>query len=277
MRKGIKLIGFEFNRSSTIYFILLALMLVSQLLGFFMMSKGYMSNVNHYVHSYGFNIPSMQDAVGMFSAGQVIQSVWVMGPLSLCIIFVIAYAFIIWYRDWYGPTTFIYRLLMLPIRRIYIFVGKAITLVVMILGIVAFQLFLLYIGKAIIHWNIPVDLRPSLSISEMVFDFNYLTIFFPFTITTFFTFITVLFVMITIIFTAILFERSFAKKGIVYGIGYIGFSLCVLLMPELIEMILRRSYAYPLEMFWFQAAMLILVGYVSMRVSSYLLNEKVHV
>lgn len=277
MRKGTKLVVFEFNRSSRIYFILLALMLISQLLGFFIMSKGYMTNVNHYVQTYGFNVPSIIETVGLFSVDHVIQSIWVMGPLSVCIVFVAAYAFIIWYRDWYGSTTFIYRLLMLPVKRIYLFLGKAITLLVMILGVVAFQLFLLYIGKMIIQWNVPIDLRPSLSVSEMIFGFNYLTIFFPFTITTFFTLITVLFVLITILFTAILFERSFAKKGIVYGIGFIVGALCVLFMPEFIEMILKRSYAYPLEMFWLQGVLFILVGYVSMRTSSYLLNEKVHV
>lgn len=105
MRKGSKLILFEFNRTSTTYFTLLALMFFSQILGFFVMSKGYMSNVQHYTREYGLDISAIREVVGIFSAEQVIQSIWVMGPLSICIVYMIGYTFFIWYRDWYGPNT----------------------------------------------------------------------------------------------------------------------------------------------------------------------------
>ncbi len=277
MRKGSKLILFEFNRISTIYFTLLSLMFFSQILGFFVMSKGYMSNVQHYIRDYGLDISSIQEAIGIFTTEKIIQSIWVMGPLSICIVFMMGYTFFIWYRDWYGSSTFIYRLFMLPVERKYVFFGKTITLLVMVIGIIAFQLFILYIGKYIISWNIPFDLRGSLAIFDIVIGFNYLTIFFPFTVVNFFTLFGGMLVFISIIFTAILFERSFHKKGIVYGLGYMIGSVLLLSLPSIVEAILKRSYLYPAEMFWIQVGLFIIIAYVSVQVSVYLLKQKVHV
>ncbi|HLR15545.1 MAG TPA: hypothetical protein VK144_06940, partial [Bacillota bacterium] len=103
MRKGSKLIFFEFNRVSKMYFILLAGMLISQVLGFYVMSKGYMSNVYHHLHDYGFTVSSIHEKVGIFTPEKVIQSIWVAGPLLICMGAMLAYTFLIWYRDWYGP------------------------------------------------------------------------------------------------------------------------------------------------------------------------------
>lgn|SRR5699024_10225055 len=277
MRKGSKLIFFEFNRVSKMYFILLAGMLISQVLGFYVMSKGYMSNVYHHLHDYGFTVSSIHEKVGIFTPEKVIQSIWVAGPLLICMGAMLAYTFLIWYRDWYGPHSFVFRLLMLPVDRLYIFLGKAISLLIMVTGIIAFQLFILHIGKWIITWNVPVDFRSSLHINDMVLGFNYLTIFFPFTVVNFFTLFGGMFVSITIVFTAILFERSYAKKGIFIGFGYIGAAIFVIALPSIVEMILQRSYVYPAEMFWIQVGLFILVGYVSIRMSVRLLNESIHV
>lgn len=277
MRKGSKLVYFEFNRCSRIYFILLSIMLLSQVIGFYVMSKGYMSNVQHYIQAYGFDRSSIQETLGIFSVGQVIQSIWVMGPLFICIVFMFGYTFYIWYRDWYGPNTFVYRLFMLPVERMYIFVGKAMTLLLMVAGIIAFQLFLLYIGKWIIQLNVPIDLRDSLVVKDAILSFNYLTIFFPFTMTSFFTMFGGMLACITIVFTAILFERSFQKKGVLYGIGYVVGSIFLLASPSIVEKILQRSYVYPAEMFWIHVGLFIVVSYVSIRVSVYLLKKKVHV
>lgn len=277
MRKGSKLIFFECNRVSKTYFILLTGMFVSQVLGFYVMSKGYMSNVNHHLHGYGLNTSSIHEVLGIFTPEIVIQSVWVTGPLIICMGAMLAYTFLIWYRDWYGPHTFIYRLLMLPVERVYIFLGKAISLLIMVAGIIAFQLFILYIGKWIITWNVPVDFRSSLFINDMVLSFNYLTIFFPFTMMNFFTLFGGMFVSITVIFTAILLERSYAKKGILMGLSYIVAAIIVVALPSIVEMILQRAYVYPAEMFWIEVGLFMLVGYVSMRMSVRLLNERIHV
>ena len=42
----------------------------------------------------------------------------------LCGVILIIYVFFIWYRDWLGKNTFIYRLLMLPTARIQCLFGK---------------------------------------------------------------------------------------------------------------------------------------------------------
>ena len=47
-----------------------------------------------------------------------------MGPIALCVVVLIIYVFFIWYRDWLGKNTFIYRLLMLPTARIQCLFSK---------------------------------------------------------------------------------------------------------------------------------------------------------
>ncbi len=277
MRKGSRLIFFEFNRASRMYFTLLTVMFFTQILGFFVMSKGYMGQVEHYIRTYGLDIPAIQEAIGIFSPEQIIQSPWVMAPLSLCIVYMIAYTFFIWYRDWYGANVFIYRLFMLPVSRTYVFISKAVTILLMVIGIIAFQLFVLYIGKWIIAGNIPIDFRGSLSMLDIVMGFNYLTIFFPFTTVQFFTLFGGMFIFITIVFTAILLERSFHLKGIIYGLMYIIGSIVLLISPSITEIILQRSFVYPAEMFWIQVGLFLISAYISIRVSTYLLEKKVHV
>ena len=57
--------------------------------------------------------------------------------LPLCIVALIFYCFIIWYRDWFGKNTFAYRLLMLPTSRLNLYIAKATTILLFILGLLA--------------------------------------------------------------------------------------------------------------------------------------------
>ena len=73
---------------------------------------------------------------GTLSFFDITQSTWFIGPIALCIAMLIIYVFFIWYRDWLGKNTFIYRLLMLPTNRLNIYLAKATTILLFILGLV---------------------------------------------------------------------------------------------------------------------------------------------
>ena len=87
--------------------------------------------------------------------------------LQLCGVALIIYVFFIWYRDWLGKNTFIYRLLMLPTARINVYLAKATTILLFVLGLVALQLLLLPIEGQVLQWMVPTEFRTDMSINEI--------------------------------------------------------------------------------------------------------------
>ena len=55
-----------------------------------------------------------------------------------------------------------------------------------------------------------------------------------------------------IVFTAILFERSFRLKGIIYGILYCAGSVFIFLAPILVDAFMLQDYFYPMELFFME-------------------------
>ena len=99
-------------------------------------------------------------------------------PIALCIAVLIIYVFFIWYRDWLGKNTFIYRLLMLPTNRLNIYLAKATTILLFILGLLAMQLLLFPIEGQILQWMVPDEFRTDMTIFEIT-KRDYLNVFFP--------------------------------------------------------------------------------------------------
>src|SRR5690625_4962158 len=135
---------------------------------------------NEEIYEQGISMAEFIEWNGMMSMVKVIGSMWFMGPIALCIAALIFYVFLIWYRDWFGKNTFIYRLLMLPTARLNIFFAKATNIFLMVLGLVALQILLLSIGSMVIKWIVPLDFRTDLSMDQMIGTFNYLAILFPY-------------------------------------------------------------------------------------------------
>jgi len=84
--------------------------------------------------------------------------------LSISIAMLMIYVFFIWYRDWFGKNTFIYRLFMLPTERIAIYFAKLTTIMLLVLGLIALQILLILMEKQIVNKIIPIDLQSNFSI-----------------------------------------------------------------------------------------------------------------
>src|SRR5690625_6144925 len=100
------------------------------------MSKGYLKLANREIYEQGISMTEFIEWNGMMSMVKVIGSMWFMGPIALSVAAFIFYIFLIWYRDWFGKNTFIYRLLMLPTARLNVFLAKAISIMMMVIGLV---------------------------------------------------------------------------------------------------------------------------------------------
>lgn len=207
---------------------------------------------------------------------QVTGSLWFMGPIALCIAALIFYVFFIWYRDWFGKNTFIYRLLMLPTARIQIFLSKAVSILLMVFGFVAIQLMLLPIESVILKWIVPLDYRIDMTAGEIIQN-SYLQTLIPSTFIEFVLYYGAGIMAVLIIFTAILFERSFRLKGVLLGAIFVGLAVLVFFSPILIMEIMQTYYLYPIEIFILEIILGLVVIGASIWTSHFLLKKKITV
>ncbi|MFD1038228.1 hypothetical protein ACFQ3N_07365 [Virgibacillus byunsanensis] len=276
MRKYLKLVDFELGRFFKIYLVLIAITIVTQIAGVIVKSNKYLSQADKQI--YEELIPKAQflEQYGTMSFMQVMTSAWFMGPIALCIAALIFYIFLIWYRDWFGKNTFIYRLLMLPTARLNVFLAKATSIFLMVLGLISVQLLLLPVASTILKWMVPKDFRTDLTVGAIT-DFDYLQMLIPNTFIEFVINYGLGFMAVTVLFTAILFERSFRLKGILLGIAYSAIAVIIIISPLLIQEFLLGGFFYPIELLILEVVMVIIVIAGSIWISNYLLNKKIRV
>lgn len=277
MNKYLKLVNFEFNRFAKIFAVMLGITLVSQIVGVIVTSKSYLSRANERIYQ---SVDPISKAdfltqIGPMSFANVVRSLWFIGPIALCVAAVLFYIFFIWYRDWFGKNTFVYRLLMIPTTRLNVFFAKITTILVSTFGFVAFQLILLPIETTLLKWMVPSDFRIDMSIQDILNSFHQLQIIVPTSFIEFILYYGTGFMAVTILFTAILFERSFRWKGIIVGAGYCVVAIAVFISPFLIQEF--SHYFYPIELLALMGVTGIIVITASIWVSGFLLKNKITV
>lgn len=277
MKSYMKLVNFELNRFIKIYGALMAITIVSQMTGVIVISKGYLKQANDMIYNNGLSQATFIEQFGTMSFDNITQSIWIQAPIVLCIAALMFYIFLIWYRDWFGKNTFVYRLFMLPTARMNIYFAKATTIFLMVLGLISLQLLLLPVENIVLKWMVPVEFRTDMIFSEIIETFNYLTLLFPPTFTDFIIHYLTGFMVVFVLFTAILFERSYGVKGFAFGVIYSAVAQAIMLMPMIITVILGRVLLYPLEYFILEVILGLIVLGVSIMTSRFLLNKRITV
>lgn len=277
MNRYLKLVNFEFNRIAKIYFVLLAIVLISQIVGVVISSKSYLNEANRMIYKESMPKAEYLSQYGPMSLNQVLSSIWFLGPMALCVALVAFYIFLIWYRDWFGKNTFIYRLLMLPTARLNVFLAKITTILLMTFGFAAFQLILYPIEGTILKWMVPKEFRLDLGVYELIGSNRFLQIIFPNSFIEFILYYGAGFAAVTILFTAIMFERSYRIKGVVLGIGYSILAVVLFFVPIIIQEFLQNYYLYPSELLILETVMGVIVTFCSIWTSNYLLKKKIRV
>lgn len=199
-------------------------------------------------------------------------------PILLSVGVLAIYVFLIWYRDWFGRSTFIYRLLTLPTARRHIYFAKLTAILIFILGLVSFQLALLPVEEFIFNLIVPSDLRNPTNLSEVIYATQALATLLPWHIDIFLVYYGLGIVGVLAIFTAILLERSYRRRGIVYAILYLGISLFLLVFPLLgLGLNNANGYLYPNEIYGIELVMCVVVITVSVWLGCRLLSKKITV
>ncbi|WP_337017696.1 hypothetical protein [Oceanobacillus massiliensis] len=277
MSRYLKLVNFELNRFIKIYMVLIGITIVSQITGVFISARRYLSIASEKTQGGSMSIDEFLNQYGFMSFADVARSLWFVGPIFLCVVSLLIYMFFIWYRDWFGKNTFIYRLLMLPTARINVFLAKATTIFMLVLGLIALQLVLIPIENYLFQWMVPVDFRTDMPVQHITSSLRNFYFMFPQSFTEFMIIYGIGLMAVCVVFTAILIERSYRWKGIIVGILYGAAALLLFFLPVILQETILYQFFYPMELFVLQLVTGIIVLTLSIVVSHFLLTKKIRI
>lgn len=223
----------------------------------------------------GKSFETILDNNGLMLLTNLTNSPFYMFTVMFGVIVLVIYMFFIWYRDWFGKNTFVYRLLMLPTNRMNLFFAKATTIFLLIFGLVALQILLLAAEQGLINLIVPKDFVRDMGINNILAD-GIIGIMIPDNFTHFLINYGLGFAALVTVFTAILLERSFRVKGIVLAIVYGILAFLVMSLPLFIQDF-TGGYFYIKELVIMEILCGAFVVIAGMLISKYLLNNKITV
>ncbi|MGF7048034.1 hypothetical protein J2T13_002540 [Paenibacillus sp. DS2015] len=275
MSSYLKLVHMEVNRFKFILLGLMSLTILCQLGAMIFWTANQLSLRKTGVWQNGSSVMfSNLTFADMISSTQL----WFIVPILLSIGVLAIYVFLIWYRDWLGQNTFIYRLLMLPTARRHIYLAKGTAILIFVFGLVSFQLALLPVGNFVFNLIVSSDLREPSHFSEIIAANQALAFLIPKNFDQFLVSYGLGIIAVLVIFTAILIERSYRRVGILYAILYLVICLLAILFP-LIGLGLNdmNGYLYPNEIFTIELVMCVGVVVMSVWLGFRLLSKKITV
>lgn len=277
MKNYLKLTNFEFNRFSKFYGSLIIIVILTQLTSVFLYARTYMDKMRSLLYEESLTEAAALAQMDPANMVQVTRQSLFALPIALAVGGMMLYCFFIWYREWNGKNTFVYRLLMLPTERINIFFSKLTVVFTSILGLIAVQIILLAVGNWILQAIVPTNFMLDLTITEIAGSSTLLYYFIPASFVEFLVFYGMGLMFLIVLFTVILLERSFHIRGIVIGILYAFISGLVFFSPLLAEIVMTVDLLFPSEKLLLTFATGILVSLISIWLSHYLLNKKITV
>lgn len=206
------------------------------------------------------------------------SQLWFILPILICIGVLALYVFFIWYRDWIGRHTFIYRLLVLPTARRNLYLAKISAFLMFVFSMVSFQLVLLPIHTVIFKLIVPADQRADSHIVDAISRNQALVELIPRQFEQFIYYYGIGTIAVLAIFTAILLERSYRRLGILYGALYLSGCVLAVMSPVLFFALeVQNTYLYPNELYAAELIMFVLVLCISVWLGMRLLAKKITV
>lgn len=277
MMRFINLVSMELNRLSKVLVGGLVVTMLFQIAAIIIETRKYIGDINDQLRS-GISKDSIIETYGYMNFSQVSQTPLFLLPIALCAGALFFYIFLIWYRDWTGKNTFIYRLLMLPTSRLNVFLAKAVSILLIVLGLVAFQLAILPLEIKLLHSLVPADFLDKWTLTKVFISHPFFSIIIPGSFIQFILHYGAGFIVLTVLFTTILLERSYRWKGIILGILFAIGSMAISISPVIILGISEKTdYFYNSEIIMMLVGTCSIVGIISILFSRYLLNKKVTV
>ncbi|QTH45618.1 hypothetical protein J4772_15075 [Cohnella sp. LGH] len=277
MRNYLKLLHMEIHRFRSILFVLMGLTALVQICAIAFSTIGEINERNAYFQQTGKPAETFFAAMSFTRTVQNTQF-WFAVPVGLSIAVLVIYAFLIWYRDWFGRSTFAFRLLALPSERRNVYFAKLTAILTFIFAMLGFQLLLMPICRAVFTMIAPADqIQPSF-IADAIFVNQAFKILLPRSFGEFFVNYGIGIIALLILFASILLERSYRWLGIAFGLAYAGLCAALMIFPPLaLGAEYSAGYLYTEEIYAIQIAIDLLIAIVSVWLGLYLLKKKVSV
>lgn len=273
----LKLTNFELSRLSKFLFTLMGLTVLANLVGYIYIPMKFMDKINKFTIESSATTEEVLNSLGTLSFYDVTMSLWIVAPIAIGVSGLLFYSVFIWYREWFGKNTFAYRLLMLPVSRMTLFFSKFIVIFIGIFTLISTQIVSLFIGYPIVSAIVDSTYFSSLGLIESMYMHPLFLILFPLE-PNYFLILIVGATVLLVMFTLILMERSFASKGILFGIGYAMIALAIVLFPLFLSDIFNNNYLiYGSELVIIEVVLMIIVSISSLFTSRYLINNKITV
>jgi hypothetical protein len=270
----LKLVNFEIQRFWKFLVALITLVVVAQIIGAFIDTSTFLDQAQRTMMQEKLVESQYSLNYNTYSLHQFLNSSLFLISVMFAITVLVIYVFFIWYRDWLGKSSFIYRLLMLPTERRNVYFAKLTAILLFVLCLVGVQVVLLQIVDFIIQWKIPEQLRSDLD-TIVIYSHSFLTLLYPHSLLQFVLIYALGGACVAIVFTAILFERSYSLKGIFLAAIYIIVSSAVMLTPLIIYS--NSTYFYTQEIILMTIVCSILMLIAAIFTANYLLKRKINV
>ncbi|PKR79341.1 hypothetical protein CEY16_06255 [Halalkalibacillus sediminis] len=277
MKNFLKLTNFEFNRFSKLLGGLLLFVFAMQMLGTFMKSREYLSRKDEMMINGGATAQDFILSEGTMSFQRISQSLWFNAPILICVAAVLFYIFFIWYREWFGKNTFVYRLMTLPTSRMNIFFSKMMTILIITWTFIVAQIGFILVGKWFMTLLIPREFISERTLSSIINSNAELMIIYPATLTEWFLIYGLGITVVSVLFTVVLFERCLRIKGAIVGVIYSALALLIMLLPIILQDLVLDGYFYTSEILMLLILAGVIVFSLSAVTSSFLLNRKIRV
>lgn len=147
--------------------------------------------------------------------------------VGLVVVLCLVYSIAIWYRDFLGKNRTSYTLYMLPIDKFNIYISKALTVTMMIYGIIIAQIFAWIVEICVISGLSGVGITKA--ISSIMENSNMLREGLIRLYTIDFIMINIIGVVlaVVVIFTGVMIQMAFKRKGVILGSLYVVSSIII--------------------------------------------------
>ncbi len=275
MNNYIKLVNFEVRRFWKLFVTLITFIIVAQVSGAIIASSSFANEAQSRMQQENIIESVYIQRYGSYSLHNFLNNGFFVFSVMFAVAVLAIYVFFIWYREWLGKSSFIYRLLMLPTERRNVYFAKLTSILLFVLFLVGIQVALLEVVQSIIQWIVPEQLRVDLDTLSM-YSHGSLSFLYPHTPFQFILFYGLGITIVAMLFTAILFERSFHLKGILIAVFYLLISCAVIIMPVIIGN-LSNNYFYMKEIVMMTVGCSILMLAAAIFTANYLLKWKITV
>lgn len=275
MRNYLKLLNFELARFMKIYLVLIGLTTAIQLVGVVIEARHFLERSNEIMADEGLTRVEYIFNYGQVNLLYVVDNIYFLGTIVFSAAALIFYCFFIWYREWFGKNTFVYRLLMLPTERLNIFLAKGSAIFLFVLGLIALEVLLLSASSKLLEWSIPSDMIMEMGVLEAINGSEFLRVILPVSFPQFLLHYGIGMMAVAVVFTAILLERCFRLKGAILGILYAAVMTVILLLPVILSEFSARMVLYPSELIMLLMGLAAAITAASIWLGNYLLNRKI--